>query len=67
MGMSSGVRSEGNGVRGQLQLDNSQEEMMVRKDGGGGGGGGGSGGLCRVLTVCHHHCMSVWKIELSVF
>lgn len=40
MGMSSGVRSEGNGVRGQLQLDNSQEEMMVRKDGGGGGGGG---------------------------
>ena len=31
--MSSGVRSEGEGVRGQSQLDSTQEEMRVRKGG----------------------------------
>ena len=35
MGMSSGVRSEGERVRGQSQLDSTQEEMRVRKGGGG--------------------------------
>lgn len=33
MGMSSGVRSEGEWVRGQSQLDSTQEEMRVRKGG----------------------------------
>lgn len=36
MGMSSRVRSEGDGVRGQSQLDSTQEEMRVRKRGEGG-------------------------------
>lgn len=33
VGMSSGVRSEVGGVRGQSQLDGTQEEMRVRKGG----------------------------------
>lgn len=33
MGMSPGVRSEGERVRGQSQLDSTQEEMRVRKGG----------------------------------
>lgn len=33
VGMSSGVRSEGERVRGQSQLDRTQEEMRVRKGG----------------------------------
>lgn len=33
VGMSSGVRSEGEGVRGQSQLDSTQEETRVRKGG----------------------------------
>lgn len=33
VGMSTGVRSEGGGVRGQSQLDSTQEKMMVRKRG----------------------------------
>lgn len=33
VGMSSGVRSEGERVRGQRQLDSTQEEMRVRKGG----------------------------------
>lgn len=36
VGMSSGVRSEGERVRGQSQLDSTQEEMRVRKGGEGG-------------------------------
>lgn len=35
MGMSSEVRSEGERVKGQSQLDSTQEEMRVRKGGGG--------------------------------
>lgn len=38
MGMSSGVRSEGERVRGQSQLDSTQEKKRLRKGGGGGGG-----------------------------
>lgn len=33
MGMSSGVRSKSERVRGQSQLDSTQEEMRVRKGG----------------------------------
>lgn len=33
VGMSSGVRSDGGRVRGQRQLDSTQEEMMVRSGG----------------------------------
>ena len=33
VGMSPGVRSEGERVRGQSQLDSTQEEMRVRKGG----------------------------------
>lgn len=38
VGMSSGVRSEGERVRGQSQLDSTQEKKRLRKGGGGGGG-----------------------------
>lgn len=33
MGMSPGVRSEGERVRGRSQLDSTQEEVRVRKGG----------------------------------
>lgn len=37
VGMSSGVRSEGERVRGQSQLDSTQEKKRLRKGGGGRG------------------------------